>query len=140
MHIQLINPISETKREVFSFEVSYHTIHHDGYSLSYRDDENDIWGDEFHEKFSVERKELDDKIRMSYDMEEDHGGSYEEVRNEYIHERQKYNPCIMKTKNGETRYYAVYGRSIPKYPWDEETLKHMIVNEFNNQIKTMTIW
>jgi hypothetical protein len=139
MHIKLINPISETCREIFSFEIYGNTIRHEGYAISFRDDVNDIWGDEFHDKFSGERKELDDKIRMSYDAEEDEGCSYEEVRNEYVHERQKYNPYIMKTKSGKPRYSAVYGRSIPKYPWEEETLKYMIVNAFNNQIKTMTI-
>ena len=73
MTIKLINQISETKRELFTFQVSNHSISYEGYALSYRDDENDVWGDEYQEKFKEERDALNDKIRASYD---EYDGSY----------------------------------------------------------------
>ena len=47
---------------------------------------------------------------------------------------------LLKTKNGETRYSGQSGGDMPKFPWDDDTIKYMIVNEFNNKILNTSLF
>ena len=138
MTIKLINQISETKRELFVFEVSNHSIKYEGYALSYRDDENDVWGDEYQEKFKEEREALNDKIHATWD-EDDGSYEFQELRRKLGRDLDQYNPCLAKTSRGETKYYAKYGRSLPKYPWVEEAIRDLVAVKVNTLIKTLKI-
>jgi hypothetical protein len=138
MTIKLINQISETKRELFVFEVSGYSIQYEGYALSHRDDKDDIWADEYQEKFKEERDALNIKIRTAHDEDD---GSYEdeELIRKLGREFDQYNPCLVKTKAGESKYYSVYGRNLPKYPWVEEAIRDLIAAKVNTLIKTLKI-
>lgn len=52
----------------------------------------------------------------------------------------KYWPTCCKTKHGKTRCSGMSGGSMPKYPWSEDELKHLLSAEISAKIQTLQIY
>lgn len=101
MKLTLIHTKSETCRELFEFEISYNNISYDSYWISYRNDENDIWGDEWQEAHQSEIDLLEADIERIYeDTNDSDSQEIRDLRSEII---KNYWPTYCKTIRGETR-------------------------------------
>lgn len=137
MKITLIHQISETERHLFEFEVD-NCIRYNAFFKSYRDDENDIWGDEWQEKHKEQESAAWEKINEMLDNGA-RDWDYEicELKKDL---RNKYWPTCCKTKRGEVRYSGQSGGKMPEYPWNEGELKDLIIQESSKLIKEMAIY
>lgn len=116
MKIEIIYKISETERHIYEFKVySKKKRYHAGTMISYRNGVGDIWGDKWSKHFEKEMsKEIEacknefEYVAEDYDYEIIYYEPYNTICN-------KYNPCMLETKNGNTRYSGCYfGGDVPK--------------------------
>lgn len=138
MKLTLIHTKSETCRELFEFEVDYNNIQYVFYWISYRNDENDIWGDEWQEAHDKELGLAWEKINKMLDEEgyNDWDREISELKEDL---RNKYWPTYCKTIRGETRCSGESGGKMPKYPWDEMELKNLLSKEAAKEIEKAKI-
>jgi hypothetical protein len=138
MKITLIHTLSPTTRELFEFDLDY-SIRYVAYFISHRDDENDIWGDEWQEYHKKEKGEawqiINDKLdNEGYnDWDDEIYGLKENLRN-------KYWPTCCKTIRGETRLSGQSGGKMPAYPWSERALKQILIGEVEKKIMDSKIY
>jgi len=138
MTIILIHTLSPTTRELFEFKVD-HAIQYASYFISHRDDENDIWGDEWQEHYKKEEEEAWRVINNKLDNENYHDWD-DEICELKENLRNKYWPTCCKTIHGETRYSGQSGGKMPAYPWAEDVLKGMLALEAAAKIMDFKIY
>jgi hypothetical protein len=139
--IQIEYIIDETHKEIYGFtERGDNTYYYDSISYASRNDEDDIWGDEWREYYSEKMtEELEKYAKLQgyedfADLPRITGGDdihYYEVRNI----RNKYNPSIQKTIYGEQ---YLHGRSVhgfiklPEPKMTTEEIKNAILQKITD--------
>lgn len=138
MNITLYNEKSDTCREIFEFQLYSNVIKYVSYSISYRDNENDIWGDMWQEAHKKEIEEIQAKIDKIIDETYScYSYGVSELQTEL---QNKYWPTCCKTIRGETRCSGQSGGTMPKYPWDEMGLKMLLVKEVRKIIAESKVY
>jgi len=138
MNITLIHTKSETCRELFEFKVENGFIEYNSYSVSYRNDSSDIWGDEWQETHQPEIDALEAEIEHVYEETNDSDSrEIADLRSEIM---KNYWPTCCKTIRGETRCSGQSGGDMPEYPWAKTELKNLIIEKVTQEINKAKIY
>jgi hypothetical protein len=122
MKFEIIHEISETKREIYNFEVHNHSIIYKGIQISRRNDAKDVWGDLWQNFYAECRaSELD----YSY-----LNNSEEEDINEIQEILDKYNPVVQKTDSGKSYLQRSFGKDLPIPNISKDQIKEEIMWQF----------
>ena len=136
MKVDIIHEISPINREIYHFNVSKEYIDYEGISISYRNDENDIWGDEWSKHYKEKEKTEKDEVwkqNPEYD-----GCWWDEIpcsvtmQLEKIHN--KYNPVLHKTIFGKTYYGGSFGANNPPPKITETEIRKRIKEEVDKRL------
>ena len=118
MRVEIEHVIDETSKELYTFKSSVTHWKYTGIAYSFRDDKNDIWGDQWSDCFYAQAKEEADAVAIELTGEEFEymsGNDYENNRHRFLEIHNKYNPVLLKTKHGKRRYSAEsFGGQSPK--------------------------
>lgn len=108
--ISIHHKIDETSKEIYEFErTSSNTWDYVGIYFSHRNDEDDVWGDEwgkFYEDLKIlEKDRIAESFGYSGHSEMLDGFDYYSYEYDKLREIDtKYNPICQKTKHGKTYY------------------------------------
>jgi hypothetical protein len=122
MKIQIEYIKSTTEKIIYRFTIDNNfNFNYTGILYSYRNDENDIWGDQWEDYYGItcvaEQLAFEDKHDYypgSWD--------YNPLDAEYTAIAEKYNPVLHKTKFGKPYLSGAYGGKLPKFEIPEKEI------------------
>lgn len=136
MKFEITYQISETEREIYELNLLEGYIVFTGIFYSARNDENDVWGDEWNTYYANTQQKL--YAELNREDEETHLDDfiYESKRKSI---QEKYNPCYHKTIHGKTYYHGEYfaGNSESEDRPKPKMSKEEIRDNITMQLKTM---
>jgi len=141
MYIEIKHKESETKMYIYGFDIfDDFTYEHVSTMISCRNDENDIWGHLWNEKYKKDLEEEYEKIVEAHPNLD--SVEIEDLLEFYALEK-KYNPCCNKTVNGETYYsgcsFSNRGAESDEYKLkiSDETIYKNILIQFTKKLKKL---
>jgi hypothetical protein len=136
MKFKIIYQISEIEREIYEFHLHDEYIVFTGIYYSARNDEDDVWGDEWDSYYNDAKEKEYEILDREFDETDLNDFIYESKINNISH---RYNPCANKTIHGKTYYHGDYfagnseSKDRPKPKISEEEIR----NNIAMQLKTM---
>tara|TARA_R110000751_G_scaffold74613_1_gene150655 strand:+ start:4109 stop:4537 length:429 start_codon:yes stop_codon:yes gene_type:complete len=132
MRVEVEHIIDETAKEIYDFEVGK-IVRYVGIAFVFRDDENDVWGNEWRKHYVLDcSNELNETCFELTGEAYDEIGDYQWQRYNWVFTKiiNEYNPCLLKTKHGKTRYSAQHfgglGNKPPPKISNEIIKKHIL--------------
>jgi hypothetical protein len=126
--------VSPTYRIAYEFEFkNIDKIEYVGIYYSYREDENDEWGEDWGKK---EKKKEYDAIMNRHAMF--YTDDTDELHQDLDALENKYNPVMNKTSRGETRFSGCHFRCYsekPKCLVPIEDIKSMFIDKLKSELK-----
>lgn len=139
MYFALQENISPIHRNFYWFEVDFKfQIVLKEFVQSRRDDENDIWGDEWQAHYIDDKFDIEDKIEQIKDqcgLPWDESQYYNEEISNLREKMKQYNPWIINTIHGERRLTGTTKCGDIVLPWKKEEIIEIITKEFTQKIK-----
>ena len=132
MEVKIKYEISPTEREIYHFRITNgNVIEYTGIGVAYRNDENDIWGDEWSQYYAGKKKKELDEVNKEY--REYDGYDYYELPYEFTSKLEKinskYNPVMNKTNFGKPYYSGSHSSNNPTPKLTESTILQLIKEE-----------
>jgi hypothetical protein len=139
MKIQIEYIKSTTEKIIYSFNIDNDfNFNYTGILYSYRNDENDIWGDqwEYHYGLTCVAEQLAFEDKHDYYPD---GWYWNPLDVEYDAIAEKYNPILHKTKFGKPYLSGAYGGKLPKFEIPEKEILKKLKSAIRTKIKNSKI-
>lgn len=134
MRVEIQHIVDERTKEIYHFEKHGSVWKYVGIYFSRRNDENDIWGDEWTKRFHDQKMEELNFWAQSKGYEDYYSIGWTDLdawtdKWEIDEIRNKYNPVCQSTKHGEPYYSGQYGGELPKPKISVDQIKIEILKQ-----------
>lgn len=139
MKIQIEYIKSTTEKIIYSFNIDNNfNYKYTGIWYSYRNDEKDIWGDqwEYHYGLTCVSEQLAFEDKHDYYPD---SWDYNPLDEEYQAIAKKYNPVCQKTKFGKPYLSGAYEGKLPKFEIPEKEILKKLKSAIRTKIKNSKI-
>ena len=126
MRFEIEHIVSDIEAEIYVFEARGDSFQYAGISYSRRNDTEDVWGHLWSEHFARAKEK---EMKEFEDYDDDYYNFCPMIEERISAIKDKYNPCIQKTKSGRSYYNAQYGGKLPAPKLNHFEIKDRILNK-----------
>lgn len=135
--------IDDISKEIYHFVLSGDTWIYSGIYYVHRNDRDDVWGDQWGDKYKIKQREELDELSISlgyahYDEMGDECGEWMDDRVDEIYNA--YNPVCQKTRHGKPYYSGCYwGYGLRDKQYDPKMSEEDLIKYITRQVSKVKI-